>query len=106
MWNTFQSLLSGERYDTQVLKMYEKNNHLYHPKTGVIGRVIFKVKAMKRVSTGTRRQLKRNVILGLKNLDSRLRTSEDFREKMGNIDERIFAEDSWLILNYYNFHPV
>lgn len=25
---------------------------------------------------------------------------------MGNIDERIFTEDSWLILNYYNFHPV
>lgn len=66
-----------------------KNSHSYHPKTGVIGRVIFKVKAMQIISTGTRRQLKRNVILGLKNLDPRL--SEDFREQMRNIDEGIFT---------------
>lgn len=92
MWNMFQSLPSDERNDTQVPKMYDKIIVHKHPKTGVIGRGIFKVKVMKKTSTETRRrQQKKNVIVGVKNLDSRLRTSEDFREKMRNIDERIFT---------------
>jgi len=92
MWNTFQSLPSDKRYATQVPKMYEKMIIHKHPKTSVIGRVILEVKSMKTTSTETsRRQQKKNVIVGLKNLDSRLRTSEDFREKMRNIDERIFT---------------
>lgn len=91
MRNMFQSLPSDERYDTQVPKMYEKIIIHKCPKTGVTGRVLFKVKAMKKTSTKTRRQQEKKVIVSLKNLDSRLRTSEDFREKMRNVDDRLFT---------------
>lgn len=54
---------------------------------------MFKAKAMKKNSTGSgKRQQKKKVIERLKNLgEDLLKTSEDFREKTRNIDERLFT---------------